>query len=175
MANPFKLPDNLTGPEDDLIAKAKAGQLCSLGSKRPGENEHDKARNVIRAEVVMHLALGGDPEDPVHPKGIQLQGGWIVGQLRLQHAALSRPVGLYESYIELEPILQHTRAGLINLKGSWVPGLNADSLVTEGPLFLRDGFEAAGMVNLASAKIGGQLDCSGGKFLGADIALVPDR
>ena len=100
MTNPFKLPDDLTDPEKDLIAKAKAGQLCSLGSKRPGENDDDKARNVIHAEVVMHLALGGDPEDPVHPKGIQLQGGWIVGRLRLQHAALSRPVGLYECYIE---------------------------------------------------------------------------
>ena len=37
MTNPFNLPDDLTRPEDDLIAKANAGQLLSLGNKRRGE------------------------------------------------------------------------------------------------------------------------------------------
>ena len=56
--------------------------------------------------------------------------------------------------------------------------LIADRLTTTGSVFLRQGFEAAGAVRLLGAKIGGNLDCLGGKFLGQDEdgnALIADQ
>ena len=92
MTNPFKLPDDLTGPEQELIAKAKAGEWCSLGDKRPGKDDRDDERNVIRAIVIMHLALGGDDQEPVHPQGVQLSGAWIDVALDLQSCIITRPL-----------------------------------------------------------------------------------
>jgi len=50
--------------------------------------------------------------------------------------------------------------------------INADSLSTNGNLFLRNGFHATGEVNLIASRIGGQLDCADGVFSNPDgIAL----
>ena len=57
------------------------------------------------------------------------------------------------------------------LNGSQLPALRAPRLLCQGSLFLRHGFCAMGKVDLAGAKITGQLDCSGGKFSGEDVAL----
>jgi hypothetical protein len=43
---------------------------------------------------------------------------------------------------------------------------------TKSSVSLQYGFEAHGKVNLAGAKIAGQLDCSGGKFLAEGVALT---
>ncbi len=195
MTNPFKLPDDLTGPEEDLIAKAKAGECCflftdddaereynaapdgekeSVGARlgtRPGSDGAEPDSNVIRAIVIMHLALGGESEQPVHPKGVGLWGGWVAGRLDFEDSTLTRPLNLINCYIVVEPTFLNARSRLINLQGSHVPGLEMSGMTTEGPVFLRKGFEAAGEVNLIVAKIGGQLSCVDGAFRGKKMAL----
>ena len=195
MTNPFKLPDDLTGPEKDLIAKAKAGEWCFLFTdddaerennatpdnergavgerlvKRPDADDAQPDRNAIRAKVIMYLALGGDEKQPVHPQGVQLSGAWIAGKLNFDSCTLIRPLWLEKCYIEVPPNFRDARTGTISLSGSWVPSLNMNGLVTEGPVFLRNGFEAAGTVTMVGGKIGGQFACVGGNFRGDEVAL----
>ena len=57
----------------------------------------------------------------------------------------------------------------LNLSGSVLPGLTADGLELSGALFLRHGFEAReDAVRLTGARIHGNLECGGGRFLGRD-------
>ncbi len=199
MTNPFKLPDALTGPEEDLIAKAKAGEWCFLftddnaareyraapddkkedvGGKRVTRPDADGAqpdRNVIRAIVIMHLALGGDENEPVHPQGVQLSGAWITGKLDFHSSTLTRPLALLCCYIATAPVFRDARSKSICFDGSLVPALDMSGLRSEGPVFLRYGFEAAETVLLRSAQIGGQLACDGGSFKGEKLALGADN
>ena len=145
--------------------------MVRIADERPGKADRDPAHNLIRATVIQHLALGGDPDDPVHPKGVQLTGAWIDGKLDFHSCTLSRPLWLHDCHIDEAPDFIDASASAIGLSGSHVPGLDMNGLTTAGPVYLRDGFEAAGTVDLCGAHIGGQLDCSDGKFRGAEIAL----
>lgn len=178
MKNPFPLPKGLTQPEQDLVAKVKAGEWCRLGTERPGKDERKDAQNVIRASVIMHLAHGGDPDDPVHPKGVQLLGAWITGKLDFDSCTLTCPLWLQDCHVEVEPDFLYAQAQIISFAGAWVPGFSADGLTTAGGVFLRNGFEAQSAVRLVGARIGGDLDCTRGRFLGRDAsgnALHADR
>jgi hypothetical protein len=111
----------------------------------------------------------------VHPQGVILSDAWISGELDFDSCTLSRPLWLQQCHIEKPPNFQHARTQIIGLSGSWVPSLEMNSLTTEGPVFLGDGFEAARTVNLGSAKIGGALVCDGGKFRGEETSLDADK
>jgi hypothetical protein len=104
-----------------------------------------------------------------------LSDAWISGELDFDSCTLSRPLWLQQCHIEKPPNFQHARTQIIGLSGSWVPSLEMNSLTTEGPVFLGDGFEAAGMVVLVSTKISGQLACSGGVFRGEETALMLEK
>ncbi len=56
MTNPFKLPDDLTGPEEDLIAKAKAGEWCFLFTDDDAEGEYNSAPDDRKETVAERLA-----------------------------------------------------------------------------------------------------------------------
>jgi hypothetical protein len=50
--------------------------------------------------------------------------------------------------------------------------LKADHVQVEGDVYLGNGFRADGEVSLHGAKIGGDLDCSGGKFINAGSSAI---
>ena len=60
------------------------------------------------------------------------------------------------------------------MPGTHLPKLNAHRLQCNGPLHLREGFQATGLVDLGSPTITGQLSCAGGKFLAQNMALNCD-
>jgi hypothetical protein len=70
--------------------------------------------------------------------------------------------------------LRHARIKFLNLDGAHIPGLNADGLQTSGDVFLRNGFHATGRVRLLGAGIGGNFECSGGKFENPATAENPE-
>ena len=57
------------------------------------------------------------------------------------------------------------------MPGTHLPKLDAHRLQCNGPLHLRAGFQATGLVDLSGAEIDGQLSCAGGKFLAKGMAL----
>ena len=81
-----KLPKKLTAPEVALIEATANGKYCELGDgTRPSENSTDPTR-IIRAEVIIFLALGGDDKNTVDPRGVSLLGAYIPNQLDLANA-----------------------------------------------------------------------------------------
>ena len=60
------------------------------------------------------------------------------------------------------------------MPGTHLPKLDAHRLQCNGPLHLRAGFQATGLVDLSGARSTGQLACAGGKFLAKGMALNCD-
>src|SRR5260370_76780 len=91
------------------------------------------------------------------------------------HVAVRLPVVLLDCYFGSAINLNEATAVSVRLSGSHVPTVCAQQLLTSGDLWLDKGFSVLGEVELTSAHIGGQLDCTGGQFSNPnDIALNAD-
>lgn len=124
--------------------------------------------NRIRAGLIRFLVLGGDEAHPVHENGVQLIGAWIEYPLNLTETTAT--VGLTLGNCWFAKPVSAMGATLTNLilRGSQLPGLSADGMLTSGAVFLDDGFTATGRVRLLGAQIGGILVCTGGTFGNVD-------
>ena len=100
-----------------------------------------------------------------------IAGAWITGKLGLAGEALPVPLGLIHCTLEEDIVLRDCTLPALHLTGTHLPKLDADRLQCNGPLHLRAGFQATGLVDLSGAEITGQLDCDGGKFLAQGMAL----
>ncbi len=131
----------------------------------------------IRAELLYDLCVRPD-DHGVDPKGIQLKGARVTGQLDLEGTTVVRPVWLWECHFEAPIILLDARTRTVGLQRSTVPGISADRLRSEGMLSLR-GVKIEGNVRLTDANINGDFECRaatlenpGGDALSADRITV---
>lgn len=148
--------------EEKLLEACRTGGIASLGKARPEQSSQD---NRVRAAFVRFLALGGDAQAPVHERGVQLFGARIEGELDLDGAQVATNLSLFFSHFDTTPLLRGTHIrGSLNLAGSLVPGLEADRLVCEGSVFLKEGFSANDEVRLLGAQIGANLECDQANF-----------
>lgn len=154
----------LSPAEERLLQCCAKGEVWVPNRWNGNRPEKPTAANTIRADLVRFLALGGDMHNPVHEEGVMLRGGWISGGLDLQQCKAPARLDLRKCEFVGEPILTAASLPELVFCGSRVPGLTADRLKVMGNIFLNDGFEAKGEVRLLSAEIGGNLECSGGKF-----------
>ena len=150
-----------------LIQACREGDDTIFSMERP---EKGSADNTIRAGLIRALLLGtGDCTPPA--RGLWIEGAWITGKLDLQGEALPVPLVLLNCTLEEDVMLRDCTLPALHLTGTHLPKLDAQRLQCNGPLHLRAGFQATGLVDLTGATIDGQLDCAGGKFLAQDKAL----
>ncbi len=153
---------SLSAAEAEILRAAASGDLAKIGETRP---ETENAECAVRAAFLRFLALGGDDEAPVHEKGLQVQGAWITGTLDLLNAQIAGMLVLARCrFVEIPALIDVQFRGVFSLAGCAVPGLEADRLTCRSGVLLRDGFLATGKIRLLGATIGGDLDCSGGRF-----------
>jgi hypothetical protein len=110
--------------------------------------------------------LGGDEHAPVHEKGVRLCGGMVEGELDLEGAILPHSLMLINCHLNTIILRNSDVSGFVCIKGCYIGSLVADSLKSCGSLFLEGEFVTA--VYLSGAQIGGDLNCTGGKFNGMD-------
>jgi hypothetical protein len=151
---------NLSDAERKLISACRTGDAALLGRKRPTEATE---ANIIRAELIRFLALGGDGENQVHEKGIQLSGAWIRGGLDLQNCKCPHSLLFKDCIFESKIIAVHAELTALILEGTAISGFLADGLTCKGPLFLRT-IKATGPTRLLRASIHGDLSCTGASF-----------
>ena len=158
--------------EKKLLESAIAGIPCKLGSDAENRPTRATANNRIRASFLRSLLLSGDPDTPLHPRGIEVEGAAIECDCKTPHgecldleaARLERNLALRHCFINGPVILHGARIGTLDLTGSQVDGLMADHIEAGGDIRLSDTFVSTGEVQLASAHIMGSLDCHGGRF-----------
>jgi hypothetical protein len=169
--------NKLTPQEERLIACAARGDVWTPEAE--GEEEPDldpanatgwNANRTLRAAVIRCLASGEiwpgkTAPPPVGPKGLQIDGARITGDLDLEGVTIDCRIALSRCALDGDVTLVDAQARTISFVGSLLAqGCNAQRLHTRGNLHLRGGFTAKGAVDLAGAKIDGQLACSKGSF-----------
>jgi hypothetical protein len=162
----------LSPSEKTLIENCKLGEPTMLGDgTRP---DGPSPERTIRADLLRYLILGGCEQCRLHEKGVQLAGAWIEGQLDLSFASAKGAVQLPICAFA-EPLVAYQASfdGL-SLTGSSLPGLNAQSAMIRGHVFL-DNLKSTGGVLLSGAEIGGQLSCKGAELNGGErTALIAE-
>lgn len=154
-----------------LPAEEKLKEACRLGiaavisSERP---EMMTVENRIRAGFLRFLILGGDESTAIHEQGVQVEGAWIDGDIDLDSCSTDVPIFVGHSAIVGNISAYGARLDTLGLGGSSVVNISGDRLHVAGSIFLRDGFFASGGVRLQGISVGGDLDCSNGKFDKAD-------
>jgi len=150
-----------------LIEACRKGDDAIISWARP---EAGRADNTIRAGLIRALLLGTDDCTPP-ARGLWIEGAWITGNLYLAGEALKAPLVLIRCTLEEDVLLMDCTLPGLYMPGTHLPKLNAHRLQCNGPLHLREGFQATGLVDLGSPTITGQLSCASGKFLAQNMAL----
>lgn len=164
-----------TPAERKVLAHAKAGTVAQL---RPDGGRPDKptAATKIRADLIRFLMLGGDEENPVHPRGVLIQSAFVTGKLNMEACETQLDLQLRACWFDAVPDFNDSHLGGLYLPGCHLPGLTAQRMRLEEDLHLRAlpgpndkplPFAATGPVDIRGARITGQLSCAGGRFDGA--------
>jgi hypothetical protein len=175
----------LSDAEKLLLEKAPSGDFAICGPNRedtdPSNDPKEayqwgKARQ-IRAVLVAWLCTDHEARKRVHWRGIQVYGADITGfldlelviipfQLAFERCRLKRATDLSQPEEPLKEAIDLSQAEVsqLNLRGSLVYGITADSLIVKNNVFLDSGFVASGEVRFPLAQIGGNLQCDNGTF-----------
>ena len=158
--------------EQKLLDACRIGTMAFISEQLPELATED---NTVCASFLRFLALGGDEHALVHEKGVRLCGAWVEGELDLEGAVLPHGLGLWYCHLSTI-ILRHSDVrGCVGFEGCHVEGLLADGMMCRGGVFLKN-FTTFGTVNFLNARIGGNLECTGGKFDGnGKDALICDN
>ena len=166
----------LTLAETIVLDACRKGMSAFLSPTEPYELPKEPTeQNTIRPEFIRFLALGGDENAPVHEVGVRVYGAWIDGNLDFQFCDLPHPLCLDWCALCGDLNLSRAHARTLRLNGSIVGEIIGDGFQCDAGLFMKRGFYARSGVRLPNARIGGELNCSGGYFQGRDgISLFCD-
>jgi hypothetical protein len=152
----------LSAAEEQLKKACDSGVWSLIGHKRPLVKT---LQNTVKAEFIRFLALGGDEESSVHHRGVHLEGAWIVGKLDLMNATVNCSIILKNCHLEETPSFLHSNiTGLLSLRGSLVPGIDARGLRIRNSVTLDKGFLSTGSLLFIAAEIEGDLDLDGAQI-----------
>ncbi|WDG52743.1 hypothetical protein PUP76_23185 [Pseudomonas chlororaphis] len=153
----------LTTAESTLLKHVASGTPARIADSRP---EIGTKENKVRAHFLRFLILGGDAENPVHERGINLRGAYIVGVLDLRGAEINTSVTL-EHCLCFQPLYLEDMQlkGSLSLNFSAVPGLVVSRVSISGSLYLNKIY-SHGTIQLIAAKIGGSIYIRGSYLYG---------
>lgn len=170
----------LTEAEEKLFRGAANGEGPDYNPR--GKKPIDPANTakwspsrVLLADRIAWLCTNRQASQFVTHRGIQIRGARIDEEFDLQHAEVPFPLFFILCRFAANINLQHAQIPALYMPGTHTGPLSAGGLKTDGPIYLRDGFQAEGEICLLSAMIGGDLDCSNARFSNPDgITLSGD-
>lgn len=143
----------LSPAEQRLIDEGARDQRLSVGDgELPQEASPDCE---VRGVVLRALLL--DTSDVLHAKGLRLRGAWITGALDVQGCDLRQDISLTQCHLGQPINLVNATLRGVHLSGCHLAGVVADNAQLSGSFFLRGGSHVAGNVDLAGARIGGDV------------------
>ncbi len=155
--------------ERKLFEAIERQEVANFKSDEDEANQLESAEKwgserTLKADRLVWLLTTPEVSKFLSFRGLRISGAKIEGELNLESATVSVPL-IFETCAFTEPlILQKSKLKELQLKGSYVPGIQAKEMRVEGSVFLGNGFQVFGEVNLIRASIGGRLNCFGGKF-----------
>jgi hypothetical protein len=136
-------------PAEETLLRATANGMiayCNNGS--------------IRADCLVWLCTNKRALALVTFRGIRISEASIEGTVDLGWTVLSFPFEAFGCTFTGPIVLRNSSLYSLYLERTKIQDLEAERLVVQGNVFLRDGFIANGEVHLDRAKIGEDLDCA---------------
>lgn len=155
----------LTLAEEQLLAECRSGEPVVLGDgTRP---QHASPERTIRADLLRYLILGGCEAFRTHEHGIWVLGAWVDGHLDFAFATAHGATVLNNCVFPEEIDATQAHLQRLDLEGSRLKGLSADTCHVTGHVWL-DRIESSAPIQLVGATIDGQLACKSARLDGED-------
>jgi hypothetical protein len=152
----------LSAAETKLQQACMQGKWAHVNNKIPNSRTNE---NTVRGEFIRFLALGGDLQSPVHHRGVHVEGAWIEGKIDLMNAIVNCSIILRNCFLTDQPSFLHANiSGLLSLRGSCTPGIDARGLKIRNSITLDNGFKSLDSILLFGAEIQGNLDLDGAQI-----------
>jgi hypothetical protein len=191
----------LTAAEISMLLAAATGEVAKVGAamspQQQGEGDNirwhpastwsvdikaERDRWTIRAALLSWLCTNPKAIKLVHPNGLLIEGAVISGDCFLLRdypgAGTDFPRPLVFTACDIMGTIwaSHAHIASVTLQGCTVMDLYANNVILDKSLSLNHGTCMAGELELRNATIGGNLDCTGGRFEnpGRD-ALIADQ
>jgi len=159
--------------EERLLECAKLGIDCVLGSGDPSKGASWDLRRALRAEVVVALCTG-EKGWPVHPRGVQVSGAKISGELNFTDREVPLPLGLERCFVPEPVSLSRCDLTSVTISKCWMHSLQATQMAVKHNVFLTESSVTSGVYPL-SAEIGGDFNLNGSRIEGPNaMAVVAD-
>lgn len=143
----------------------------SASSTAPPIPEESDLKPDVRPEFIRWLATDPEASPYIDPRGAIVQGVTISGTVDLMRCRIPIALSFLRCEFRGELKLQHAEVAGLSLWGSSLnKGLGADWVTVHGSVDLEE-VRSAARIGLALARIEGELDCSGAKFIGEDASL----
>jgi len=177
-----EFPEQPLGKAEREMLRAAA--LGAVADRRAGNAAEDDpagagkwgADRAVRAKLLRWLCTEHEASGLVDPRGVQVCGVRIDGELDLSCADVPFRLGFGECAFPAGLNLMDARLPGLFLNGSHTGPITADGVTVTGDVCLREKFHATGEVRLLGASVGGDLTCRGGTFANPDAnALSADR
>jgi len=161
----------LTQAELRLVRSAPFRDLPWVGpDANPDNPANDAAKaatwgpeRTIRAEFLSWLCTDPEVARYIHPSGLGIAAARIAGLLDLSYSQVDKPLTLLRCYIPDGIDLSYAQVESLELRKSVTGPIDADMSAVKGDVALRYG--TYGTASFFRSHIGGNLDCSGGRFL----------
>jgi hypothetical protein len=162
-------PRALTEAEEKLFVATEKGEMASM---LVGINEADDPADArqwpdyrtLDASALAWLATDPEALRLVTPRGIQISGMRIVGDLNLSDIKMVFPFIARDCFFEANILLPDARLTSFVLQHCFLQGLDASRAHFDGVAFLFGGCQAEEPVSFADATINGSLNCDGAHF-----------
>jgi hypothetical protein len=143
------------------FALAGPRAAVSDASNDPAHAEQWNHEREVRGELIRWLSVDPDASRLVDPRGIRLLAARVTGRLDLSQVHVPFPIVLRNCAIPERLAFAAANILSLDLGGSHIGEMDAPGIEVDNDLRLDSGFQAAGEVNVAEARIGGALLTSG--------------
>ncbi|WP_394615288.1 hypothetical protein JNUCC0626_36620 [Lentzea sp. JNUCC 0626] len=172
--------DDLGELEQKMVDAARRGEWVGPAARISVSEleETDDPNFQVRAEVVRELLCGY--RGKLDPRGVLVAGVRIVGRLDLNHITAVAGLALVDSALPDGMTGYNGRLRRIDLSGSFIAGIHADSVRIDGNLIMRGttvhGKSASGALQMRGAHVAGDIDLDRAAVTNDDgPALVVER
>ena len=161
--------ENLTDCEQKLLQSLPNGQFADCQSDNDADNDPSKGDHWpesrrISSTLIRWLCVDEGARKLIDPLGVRIYAAKIPDQLDLSFLSIPFEIDIEKSYFPNGISLMNAQLPALYLVGSYLANPNGDALdangaKVDGPVFLKNGFQATGTVDLTGATVGSNLDC----------------
>jgi sRNA-binding regulator protein Hfq len=148
------------------VAEGKAADFsASVDNQNANNATQVNCEHTINADRIIWLCTNSKAKDFLTYRGIEIVSVTIEEELNLNFVTLEIPLKFIRCNFSSPISLQQARLSYLSFEGSKVVSIDAHEIHIDSSVFLSNGFEAHGEVNLLGAFIHGELNCKRGKFI----------